>query len=309
MYKLKIFTVDDEPDILDLLSATLETDFEIYQAACGKEALSKIPEISPDLIILDFSLPDMTGPEIAAQLRKDSMFLHTPILMLTGRGETEDKVIGLESGVDDYMVKPFDPTELITRIKMLIKRSTIKLDANPLTRLPGNVSINNELDTRIKNQETFAVLYFDLDNFKAFNDYYGFERGDEIIKKTGRLLIETSQNTGTVTDFIGHIGGDDFVIITSVEASERLAKKVIDNFDKLAPAFFDKPDLEKGYIETKGRDGQIQKFGILSISIGIIINKDKPFTHIAEIGSVGAEVKGLAKKFNGSKYIIDQRHC
>jgi diguanylate cyclase (GGDEF)-like protein len=307
MYKLKILTVDDDPDILDLLLATLENDYEVIQASNGNEALKKVKERTPDLLVLDYALPDLHGPEICKILRKDPLFLHIPILMLTGKGEVEDKVKGLDAGADDYMVKPFSPQELIARINMLIRRSNINLDANPLTRLPGNVSISNELQARLNKKEKFAVLYIDLDNFKALNDYYGFERGDEIIKETGRIIISSVQEKGLTNDFIGHIGGDDFVVITSPQNAEEIAKKIISEFDKVSSTFFDEKDRVKGYIETKGRDGEIHKFGFPTISIGIITNLYRNFSHIAQISSWGAEIKGFAKKFPESKYIFDRR--
>lgn len=299
--------MDDDPDILDLLEATLEGEYEIMQASCGREALEKIKNISPDLLVLDYALPDLQGPQICKLLRKDPLFLHLPILMLTGKGETDDKVAGLEAGSDDYMVKPFSPQELLARIRMLIRRSNVDLDANPLTRLPGNVSIHKELEERIKNKEKIAVLYADIDNFKALNDYYGFEKGDMVIKETARILIDAIQKKGTVNDFIGHIGGDDFVIITVPQNAENIAKKIIDELDNVSSKFFEEKDRIKGYIETKGRDKEIHKFGFLTISIGITTNLFREFTHTAQISSLGTEMKRFAKEFPESKYIFDRR--
>ncbi len=308
MYKLKILAVDDNSDILDLLVAILEDNYQVILAHNGKEAIEKAKKESPDLLILDYNLPDIQGPDICKALRKDPFFLHTPILMLTGKGEIEDKVEGLEAGVDDYMLKPFDPQELIARIKMIVKRSTINLDANPLTRLPGNVSINKELENRISTGEKLAVLYIDIDNFKALNDYYGFEKGDIAIKETSRIIIATIQEKGTINDFIGHIGGDDFVVITTPDNAEEIAKKITTNFDNIAPQFFEEKDRIKGHIETKGRDNQIHKFTFPTISIGIVESTKQKFTHTAQINSLGAEIKSLAKKFLGSKYLFDKRN-
>jgi diguanylate cyclase (GGDEF)-like protein len=307
MLKLKILAVDDDPDILDLLKATLEDEYNISVASCGNEALEKLKKNVPDLLVLDYVLPDLHGPEICKILRKDPLLVHLPVLMLTGKGEIDDKVKGLEAGADDYMVKPFSPQELIARVRMLIRRSNVNLDANPLTRLPGNVSVSKELEERIKSKKTFAVLYIDLDNFKAVNDYYGFEKGDEVIKETARILIAALQENGTTDDFIGHIGGDDFFIITSAQKCENIAQKIIVDFDKISPKFFAEKDRIKGYIEAKGRDGEIHKFGFLTISIGIVSNEYRKFTHTAQISTLAAEVKGYAKKFPQSKYIFDKR--
>lgn len=307
MYKLKVLIVDDNPDILDLLETTLQDEFALTKASSGNEALDKLKTTKPDLLVLDYMLPDLEGPEICKIVRKDPLFLNIPILMLTGKGEVEDKVGGLEAGVDDYMLKPFEPQELIARIRMLIRRSTANLDASPLTRLPGNVSINKELIEKIQSKEKFSVLYIDIDNFKALNDYYGFEKGDNVIKETARILIDSIQEKGTTKDFVGHIGGDDFVIITIPEKAEEIAKKIVTDFDNVAPTFFNEKERLKGYIETKGRDNQIHKFGFPTISLGIIDNLKQNFTHTAQINSLGAEMKGLAKKFPESKYIFNKR--
>ena len=307
MYKLKILLVDDNPDILDLLEVTLQDEFEPIKALSGNEALKKLKTTNPDLLVLDNILPGLKGPEICKIIRKDPLFSNIPILMLTGKGEVEDKVDGLEAGADDYMLKPFDPQELIARVRMLIRRSSANLDASPLTRLPGNVSINKELMEKIQSKEKFAVLYVDIDNFKALNDYYGFESGDNVIKETARILIDSIQKKGTAKDFVGHIGGDDFVIITTPEKAEEIARKIVMDFDNISPTFFEEKDRLKGYIETKGRDHQINKFGFPTISLGIITNLKQDFTHTAQVNSLGAEIKSLAKKFPESKYIFDKR--
>ena len=307
MNKLKVLAVDDDPDILDLLEISLEDEFEVIKAATGQAALSSVAKEKPDVIILDYMLPDTTGVEICRQLRSNPLYLHLPILMLTGKGEVEDKVMGLGAGADDYMVKPFSPPELIARIHMLIRRSTISLDANPLTRLPGNVSITNELTKRINNREKFAVLYIDLDSFKALNDFYGFERGDEVIRETSHIIINSVQKNGTVNDFIGHIGGDDFVVITNIDKAEEIAKEIVSNFDKIAPQFYDEKDRLKGYIETEDRSGFQRQFPFVTISIGIITNLYKDFNHIAEISSIGVELKEAAKRIPRSNYVIDRR--
>ena len=308
MFKLKILTIDDEPDILELITATLEDEYEVITAVTAQEGLDKANLENPDILILDYALPDLNGVELCKKLRKNPRFLNTPILMLTGKGETEDKVKGLEAGVDDYMVKPFVPQELIARIRMLLRRSNINLDANPLTRLPGNVSINRLLDEKIRSNEQFAVLYIDLNHFKALNDHYGFDRGDKAIKDTARVLIESVRVKGSHHDFVGHIGGDDFVVITLPNVAEDIAKQIIADFDKKAPLFFDEDDRKKGYIETKGRDGLAQQFGFPSVAIGVISTQHRSFNHVREISSVGAELKKLAKKFDKSHYVTERRN-
>jgi len=307
MSKPKVLVVDDDRDIVEIIEVTLEEEFEVLKAYCGREALSIVQDSHPDLIVLDYMLPDIDGPSICRRLREDILTLYTPVLMLTGKGEVEDKVYGLETGADDYMVKPFSPPELLARVRMLIRRAHIQLDANSLTRLPGNVSITKELEKRMQKKEKFSVLYLDIDNFKAINDYYGFERGNDVIKTLARIILDVIQKYENIHSFVGHIGGDDFVIITLPEKAESIAQEIIDCFDRNAPQFFDVRDRERGFIETLDRTGKKRRFSFPTLSIGIIDNVNREFEHIAEISSRGTELKEYAKKFPQSKYVFDRR--
>ncbi len=306
MAKEKVLIVDDDPFILDILKASLEDFYQVYMAEDGEEALKKIKEINPGLVILDYKMPKKDGIEVCREIRNDPLFLHLPIIMLTGKGETQDKIKGLDSGADDYIVKPFEPQELLARARMVIKRSSRDLDANPLTRLPGNVSIITEITNRLQNKEEFATLYIDLDKFKAFNDYYGFEKGDSLIKETARIIIEGIQKHGTPNDFIGHIGGDDFVAITEIPIAENMANFIIHSFDRKIPGFYETKDRTQGFILTKNRQGQMQQFPFVSISIGIVESRNN-FQHVGEIAEVGAELKHLAKQTPGSKFVKERR--
>jgi len=258
MVKQKILIIDDEPDIRDVLKITLECEgFEVFEAKDGVEGLEKVHKTSPDLVILDYKMPKMDGHEVCQILKRDILLRHMPIIMLTGKGETRDKVKGINAGADDYLVKPFEPQELVARIKMIVRRSTRDLDANPLSRLPGNVTIMNELEAAIRSEKLFAVCYLDLDKFKAFNDTYGFEHGDEVIRETARIILNAVHELGNREDFVGHIGGDDFVFLTTVDKAEAICKKIIDDFDKVAPTFYNQEDREQGYIIAK--DGKAMK--------------------------------------------------
>ena len=308
MLREKILIVDDDSDILDVLKIILEAEgYEVLEGHDGQEALDIIKKTTPDLLIIDFKMPKKCGDEVCRILKSDILVQHMPIIMLTGKGEVADKVHGINAGADDYMVKPFEPQELVARVKMVLRRTVRDLDANPLTRLPGNVSILNDIQKRIDNDEAFAVCYIDLDKFKAFNDKYGFEKGDEVIKNTARTLINSVQEKGTTQDFIGHIGGDDFVVITNITNAKCICEEIISKFDAMIPSVYNKKDREKGYIVTKNRQKKTNKIPFMSISIGIVSNEDKSIKHVAQIGEIGAELKKHAKSHAGSNFVTERR--
>lgn len=305
---IKILIADDDPDIRDVLKLTLsEENYEIIEASNGEEALAHIHKDSPDLALLDYKMPPPDGREVCRQVKKDILLRHLPIIMVTGKGDLEDKVGGIEAGADDYVVKPFEPKELLARIKMVLRKTERDLEANPLTRLPGNVSILRELTRRLDSKAKFAVCYLDLDKFKSYNDTYGFEHGDDVIRETARILIRTIQKAGGPEDFIGHIGGDDFVIVTVPERSENICEVVIEDFEKTVSSFYNEDDKKNGYITAKDRKGEVQKIPLLSISIGVVTNESRAIEHVAQIGEIGAELKKQAKHFERSNYLKDKR--
>lgn len=308
MIKPRVLIVDDDPDILDVLEITLsEENYELLKAMDGEEALKIIKSKPIDLVIVDYVMPKMNGRQVCLEVKKDILLRHIPIIMLTGKGEVKDKVGGIDAGADDYIVKPFEPKELIARIRMVLRKTERDLEANPLTRLPGNISILNELSRRLENKSLFAVCYLDLNKFKAYNDKYGFEHGDEVIRQTARMLIQATQEAGNPDDFIGHIGGDDFVIVTDINIAENISKRIVDDFEKMSPSFYNETDRKNGYIIAFDRQGKEQRVPLLSISIGIVTNELRKIDHVAQIGEIGAELKALAKNRDRSSYIKDQR--
>jgi diguanylate cyclase (GGDEF)-like protein len=307
---IKILIVDDDPDIRDVLKLTLsEENYEILEADNGEDALKIIHSNQPDLILLDYKIPKIDGREVCRRIKKDLLLRHLPIIMVTGKGDINDKVDGIDAGADDYVVKPFEPKELLARIRMILRHTERDLEANPLTRLPGNVSILKELSRKLENKSFFAVCYLDLDKFKSYNDKYGFEHGDEVIRETARLLIRCTKEFGNPDDFIGHIGGDDFVILTTLDKTDLLCQKIILNFEELVPSFYNEKDKKNGFIMAKDRKGKEQKIPLLSISIGVVTNERRKITHVAQIGEIGAELKSYAKSLERSNYVKDHRRA
>ncbi len=308
MPRTKILIIDDDPDIRDVLNITLAQEgYDVIEAADGQEGLKLAQTKNPDLVIVDFKMPKLDGRGVCRELKKDILLSHMPIIMLTGKGDVADKVGGISAGADDYIVKPFEPQELIARINMIIRRTQRNLEANPLTRLPGNVSILNELQGKIDQKVIFSVCYIDLDKFKSYNDKYGFEHGDDVIKESARIFIRTTREIGNPDDFIGHIGGDDFVVITTPNKVDTLCQKIIAEFDKSSPAFYTEEDRNAGFIIAKDRKGVEVKIPLVSVSIGVVSNEKREIKHVAEVGEIGAELKKQAKDLEHSSYIKDQR--
>jgi len=307
MRKEKILTIDDDPDILDVLELTLSEFYEVFQAHNGEEGLKTLKQKNPDLIVCDYMMPVMNGRDFCKALKKDLLLRHLPVIMLTGKGEVHDRIGGIEAGADDYMVKPFDPNELLARIKMILKRTVSSLDANPLSHLPGNTSIMEEFQNHIEMKDAFAVGYADLDKFKSYNDVYGFEKGDEVIREMARTLIKIVRDVGGPNAFVGHVGGDDMIFVMDDSLIDEACQKIVDDFDQKIPMFYNKKDYEAGFICAKNRQGNEQEFGLLAVSIGIVSNASYQITHVAQISEIGAELKKYAKSIDGSNFVRDKR--
>ncbi len=304
----RILVADDEQDLLQIMKDTLEAQgFVVETASDGVEALAAIRKSPPDIAILDLRMPRKDGFQVCAELRRDPVFEHLPVVMLSASGTRDNRVHGLDLGADDFINKPVDMVELLARVRMILKRSRQGLDANPLTRLPGNVSIETHIEEAIEGKEPLAVLYIDLNQFKAYNDAYGYDAGDRVIKATGQLLLEVTRREPTNGDFVGHIGGDDFIVITATDRMEKLAAEIIRRFDALVPTFYNDNDRKRGMITSTDRQGRISEFPLLSVAIGICHNKIHPLTSYAQVAQVGTELKKHAKKQNGSAFVIDRR--
>jgi len=205
----KVLVADDDHNLRQLLMEALpKHKFEVYQAADGNETWDTVKNLRPDIVLLDIMMPGLDGHEICKLMRENPQTRNIPVIMLTARAQLKDKLEGIEAGADDYITKPFDPMELQARIEMHLRRYLRDSDMSPITELPGNKAIESALVERIESGRKFAFLYIDLDDFKAFNDYYGFTAGSDVIRMTGGVLAEALEENGSGDDFLGHVGGD-----------------------------------------------------------------------------------------------------
>lgn len=285
----RIMVVEDNRLAAAFLGDILEqAGYVVLKAESGLEALRLVQQGQIDLVLLDIVMPDMDGYEVVRQLRNDTRTNNTPIILLSSHQGTAEKVKGFELGADDYVTKPFVPAELLARVMAHLRRSRLTLASSPLTGLPGNVSIEDELIQKAGSNEPFAVLYIDLDNFKAFNDAYGFLQGDEMIRLLASVLQQVVKQYGNFGDLVGHIGGDDFVVVTTPANVDVICQQAIAQFASLSIELY---------------DAGSEELLPVTLSIAAVTNEYHQFADHWEIAQAAAHLKQQAKSIPGSGYI------
>ncbi|MBI4679046.1 MAG: response regulator [Elusimicrobia bacterium] len=305
-----ILLADDDETLRVIIRKALRDKYRLLDAADGAEALRMTQRYLPDLVLLDVNMPQLTGEEVAKEIRANPRTRMIPIIMLTVNAELAHKLQGFESGADDYVIKPFDATELKARIEAVLRRNQEALSASPLTMLPGGAMIERETNGRIQNGETFAFIYIDIDHFKSFNDAYGYAEGDRVIRYAAQIVSKAVSALGGPRDFVGHVGGDDFVVIASPAKAEKLAERIASHFDQKAPLFYNPEDRLRGYVAAKDRQGREERFPIMSLSIAIATNEKRSLDRYAKVSETVSEIKRFLKSRSmgrGSSWLLDRR--
>ena len=304
----RLLIAEDEKNLREILMLQLSAaGYAVMEAADGETALSKVSEELPDLVLLDVMMPKMDGFEVCRRMRASLLTRHIPIIMLTAKTQSEDKIHGLEGGANDYVTKPWQAQELLLRIRNVLDWSKQQRAASPLTGLPGNLTINDELKRRLATNEPFAMLQIDIDHFKSFNDHYGYTHGDEVIRLLARILVETAQVNGLGRDFVGHIGGDDFVFVTDPIRGDEAGNEVIERFNAAVPELYAPDDRERGYIEVPNRRKVPERFPMMSLTIALIRTDRMSVTHLAELVDIAQELKEHGKGIPGSVVVGERR--
>ena len=303
----RILIVDDDQDIARILRFRLEKKgFDCVLASNGVEALERLDTHHPDLVLLDVMMPKMDGFTACREIRARNAWARVPVIMLTAKGDTSDKVTGFSEGADDYVVKPFEFDELLARIQMILRRTMENVGANPLTGLPGNNVITRTIESAIATGRAFAAGYADLDHFKAYNDEYGFEAGDGVIKRTAEVLAATLRERGGES-FLGHIGGDDFFFLAGIDRWEECCREIIDRFDAVIQEHYTPEHRNAGFIEAVSRQGEPVRYPMMTLSIGVVTSTHRQFTDAMQVSNLAAEMKKYAKGQPGSVYRVDRR--
>jgi diguanylate cyclase (GGDEF)-like protein len=303
-----ILVVEDEPSVRHILRTQLElAGYTVTTAENGAEGLEKAMQLHPDLLLLDVMMPEMDGFEVCRRLRQSQHTSTIPIIMLTARSHSTDKVRGLEVGANDYLEKPFQRPELLARVRGLLAWSQAQRDASPLTGLPGSAALEAIVGERLAKGKAFGLLYADIDQFKAYNDRYGYRRGDEAIRFAADLFVATVECEGAAGDVVGHIGGDDFLIVTSAERAETVADAIMRRFDEGAPLLYSPEDRARGYVDVETRQGGVGRAPLMSLTIAVVTTDGQCFTHYAGLIDVITQLKRYGKTQQGSIVVRNRR--
>ncbi|MDI9570882.1 MAG: diguanylate cyclase [Pseudomonadota bacterium] len=299
-----LLLVSSNPAVTSILRNILAKAYDMTVFSRLSAAFDHIYNDIPDLLLADLH-GDPETLELLRTLKEDPLFTHLPVLAILDRGDARPDWQTLP--VEDYVWREDLDRDALLKVELCLARAERIVETNPLTRLPGNISINRQIQNRLDLGIPFALAYADLDHFKPFNDKYGFSRGDEVIKITGRLMLNIVRNIAQRDYFVGHIGGDDFVCIMDPELIEATCQDLIEAFDRIIPSFYDPEDREAGHIQSTDRKGHVQRFPMMAISIGVTYATKGAFTHYGAITSIASEMKHQAKKESKSCYRIDRR--
>jgi PleD family two-component response regulator len=304
-----VLIVDDDPATCALLSERLAEDGISSEAVHdGVSAVQRAIILRPQLVVLDLGLPELSGDQVFERLQADHRTRYTPVVFLTGSSRSDDKVRHLRAGADDYVTKPFDIEELAARVLTALRRSRTLGGLNPLSGLPGNTAIYEEITARLRAGCAFACLYLDIDNFKSFNDRYGFTRGDTLISELAEAIFGAVAASGEDA-FLGHIGGDDFVVLCATGQAEPLAEEIVARFGVRSRQLHDAGDIAAGGYEAPDRRGLRSRWPFASVSVGVALSSTRAFTTAAALAQAAAEMKTVAKRQTERRVALDRRHA
>ncbi len=310
----KVLIISEDSNLKNILNFCLDGwGYEVFihvpfRTKASMSDLEQVKKIAPDVIVLDIQSARKEQLDICRLLKENFSTTFIPVITLINKRQLRAQLLNLKQGVDDYLIKPPDPLDLRIRIEMTMRRVEHSMHASGLTGLPGGKILEEVLKERLKTREVFSFGYLDLDNFKYFNDVYGYQKGDRVILQTAHMLVKVLRSLGNHDDFISHIGGDDFAFITTPDKYEQICNHFIQMFDNIIPFHYSQDDRLQGYIVSRDRARKVKKIPLISISIAVV-NKDTSFNfkNTIEVNEKIAEIKQYLKTIPESKFMADRR--
>ena len=291
MGKPRLLVVEDDADIANMLKIYFGgMEYEVDIASRGAAALERTRSVLPHLIVLDIMLPDIDGYEVCRTLRTNTRTSHIPVIFLTQKDERSDKLQGLELGADDYITKPFDIEELKLRVQGAIRRSERESLTDPRSGLPAGRLIEEQL-RRIIRQDDWALIDLRVNHLEPFRDVYGFVASDDVLRFSAMLLNEVVDDLGSSSDFIGHAGGDNFIVITHADSAEAIRDRIKSRFAEEVQTHYNFLDRQQGYILVPKSDGAAVQAPFMTLAAGTVSPRQQSFADIREITELAAEAR------------------
>ena len=304
----KVLAVSPHRERLAEISAMLEKGgYCVATVTSAKSMIEAVYADPPQCLIVEPAGADAQSNALIKGLKSDNVYGHLPVILLITADELAQGIDWQDHPADDYLVRPFSEADLLARVSLCLARAHREIDANPLTGLPGNLTIMREAERRIADGSPFVMAYLDIDHFKAFNDKYGFTRGDEVLRMTARILVNAIRSLDSDDTHLGHVGGDDFVFMTPPDLIAPACQAVTRDFDRIVPSFYDEEDRRAGSIHTLDRRGNAQTYPLMTVSIAAVDTQTSRIPHVADLSARAAEVKHCAKQHAGSNFIVDRR--
>jgi diguanylate cyclase (GGDEF)-like protein len=305
---IKIVLAVPDLKLREILSYLLKAwEYNVAILKEGEDVIGYLKKENPSLIIIDAALQDKRGLEICKEIKGDFLTSYIPTIVLIDKRQLRRDLLSIEQGVDDYLIKPPDPIDLEIRIVLALRSAAHHFNANALTRLPGNKLIERELIQSLDSRQPFSFHYIDIDNFKSYNDKYGYIRGNQVITETAKIISKNVKACGNGKDFLGHIGGDDFVIITTPDKADPIAKQTIRDFDAMVPDRYSSSDIKNGFIVSRDRSGRTTNIPLMSLSIAIVNNTLGKVSNLFELMDITTELKNYLKGLPGSNFMVSRR--
>lgn len=304
----RAFLLTPDPELAALFQGLWpggEVEWTVFER--GRRAMEVIFNEPPDLLVVDNRLEDIASTEVATIVKSENVYRQLPVILCLDEADLLQPWNWNELEADDFLVRPVSPVQARERVHLTLCRASRAMDANPLTKLPGNTSIIQRIQDLIDRKDDFALSYCDLDYFKSFNDKYGFSRGDEVLMMTARVIVNTIRGFTGIRTFVGHVGGDDFVFITPASIAEEACRRVVDAFDGIVPHFYDQDDRDRGSIVSTDRQGEVRTFPLMALSIAVVFNTGGRLKHFGEASAIAMGLKKKAKENPKSCYVLDRR--